>query len=293
MDYERDAGGDGGQQPDASEIPMDGQTPTTGDEVPTTGDEAPATDAGMATADETVRTDGTTADAPNVNADMPAAATQAETPATDDSDFGADADVMNDSFENHEAAPPEWPAADFAASGDALEPDANSDESTAATEIAATYAAATEEPSDVGDDSDAPILADATGDATTASAPDAATPQSYIQADNVTLKQAGAQTIQASTVTVTQGGAGQVHADSVSVEQGGLGLARTKTLTLGTGASAFAVIADEATVEEGSQTFLVVSRTFNGDVQPTIDWRVAAAFGAGLGLALSILRRIR
>ena len=72
-----------------------------------------------------------------------------------------------------------------------------------------------------------------------------------------------------------------------------MGLARVENLTLGSGASAFAVVADQATVEEGSNAFLVVSQTLNGDVRPTIDWRGALAFGAGLGLVLSILRRIR
>ena len=72
-----------------------------------------------------------------------------------------------------------------------------------------------------------------------------------------------------------------------------MGLARVNNLKLGDGASAFAVLADEATVEEGSNAFLVVSRHVNGDVQTTVDWRAALAFGAGLGLVISILRRLR
>jgi len=79
----------------------------------------------------------------------------------------------------------------------------------------------------------------------------------------------------------------------MSIEQGGVGLARVKNLTLGAGSSAFAVVADQATVEEGSNTFLVVSRSFSGDVRPTIDWRGALAFGAALGFVLSLLRRRR
>ena len=50
---------------------------------------------------------------------------------------------------------------------------------------------------------------------------------------------------------------------------------------------------DQATVDEGSNAFLVITKTLSGDVRPTIDWRGAMAFGAGLGLVLSILRRIR
>ena len=269
MDYERESDGETGQQPDASGTPMtDGQSP-------------PAEAEATATA---------TDDAANAEATDTQGATEPPQSGSDAMpDLGTDADVMNDSFESREPAPPEWPAADLVGATDASTTEAT-DDSTASTEIAATYAAATDEPSDVGDDSDAPILEDATAASASAAAE---SPQSFIQADNVTLRQAGAQTIQASTVSVTQGGAGQVHADTVTVEQGGLGLARTKTLTLGSGASAFAVVADEATVEEGSNAFLVVSRSFNGDVQPTIDWRVAAAFGAGLGLVLSIFRRRR
>lgn len=179
-----------------------------------------------------------------------------------DEGLGTDADVMDDSF-NGGPKPPEWPSADLDATSDAQ---------------------AAEAASEAYDDSDAPVVADA-----------AATPQmdAHIRADHVTLSQGGAQTIEAQSVKLSQGGAGQVRADEMTVEQGGVGLARVGNLKLGSGASAFAVLADEATVEEGSTTFLVVSRSLNGDVRPTIDWRTALAFGAGLGLALSILRRLR
>ena len=166
------------------------------------------------------------------------------------SDLGSDADVLDDSF----AAvpqPPEWPAADLATA------------------------------SDMGDDSDAPVLADA--------APLAAA----VASDHVDLNQGGMQSITATSVMLSQGGAGQVHADEMHVSQSGVGLARVGNLTLGDGASAFAVVADQATVEEGSNAFLVVARSFSGDVRPTIDWRTAMAFGAGLGLVVSILRRLR
>src|SRR3954454_13732597 len=191
--------------------------------------------------------------------------------------LGSDADVMNDASSTN-AAPPEWPAEDLNTSAD----DA----------IAATYAAASDETddelgdADVSDDSDAPILEDAAVAAATAVA-------AHVRAESVNVTQTGVQSIEASSVNLNQGGAAQVRAESMSVEQGGVGLARVGNLTLGSGASAFAVVADEATVEEGSNAFLVVSRTFNGDVQPTVDWRPALAFGAGLGLILSIFRRRR
>ena len=142
-----------------------------------------------------------------------------------------------------------------------------------AADLAAASSAA-----DMGDDSDAPVLEDAA---------DAAAPPEHIN-----LSQ-GVGTISAGSVTLSQGGAGQVHADEMHVSQSGVGLARVNNLTLGDGASAFAVLADQATVEEGSNTFLVVSRSVNGEVKSTVDWRAALAFGAGLGLVVSILRRLR
>jgi hypothetical protein len=165
--------------------------------------------------------------------------------------------------------PPEWPAADLTAGRD-------------------------DEPEDLGDDSDAPVQLDDEKTQLEAPAETApATASGLLQAENVNLSQGGVQSVEASTVTLSQGGAGQVRAETMSVEQGGVGMARVSTLTLGSGASAFAVVADKATVEEGSNAFLVISRSFSGDTKPTIDWRGAMAFGAGLGLVISILRRIR
>jgi hypothetical protein len=193
-------------------------------------------------------------------------------------DFGSDADVMNDAFSTS-PAPPEWPAADLDPAGDE-----DSGETYASDAIAAAYAAAGDV--DIADDSDAPVLEDAAAAAAAALA-------GQVRAESVNVTETGVQSIEAANVSISQGGAGQVRAESMSVEQGGVGLARVGSLTLGTGASAFAVVADEATVEEGSNAFLVVSRKFNGDVQPTVDWRAALAFGAGLGLILSIFRRRR
>ena len=155
------------------------------------------------------------------------------------------------------------------------------------TDQAVTDQAATGETVDQGDDSDAPIHLDDDG-----SALKGVMPQN-VKADTVHINQGGAQTIKASTVTVSQGGAGRISADSVTIEQGGLGVARAKTLTLGPGASAFAVVADEAKIEHGSNAVILIARSFEGDVQPTIDWRTALAFGAGLGLVLAIIRRLR
>jgi hypothetical protein len=157
-----------------------------------------------------------------------------------------------------------------------------------ADDIATTYAALTDEPGELGDDSDAPIHLDDSALTAASSGLDR-----HVRAENVNLSQGGVQCIEASSVSISQGGAGQVRAESMTVEQGGVGLARTGSLTLQSGASAFAVVADQATVDQGSNAFLVVSRSFSGDTKPTIDWRSAAAFGAGFALVLSIFRRRR
>ena len=148
-------------------------------------------------------------------------------------------------------------------------------------------ATADDEPEDAGDDSDAPIQMDDEGTVHTGTLPQ------NVRGETISLKQGGVQSIHASTVTVSQSGAARVHADSVTVEQSGLAIARTKTLTLGSGATAIAVVAEEAKVEEGANALILFARSFDGDVQPTIDWRSALAFGAGLGIVLSIIRRLR
>lgn len=133
------------------------------------------------------------------------------------------------------------------------------------------------------DDSDAPVtLGDEGGEAS---------PSGDIRADHVELTQGGAQNITATTVSITQGGAGNVRADSLSVSQGGVGLARTGQLTVEDGASAFAVLADDARVEEGANVFLVVGRSVSGG-GVALDWRAAFALGAGIGFVLIFVRRL-
>ena len=255
MDYERGSDSDFGDEPGASETPAE-----------TTLPETESSDAQPAAAPPPVWSDNTQSPSP---------------------DFGSDADVMNDAFSTS-PAPPEWPAADL----DPARDEDSSAEAYASDAIAAAYAAAGDDADDelgdvdVADDSDAPVLEDAAAAA-------AASLAGQVRAESVNVTETGVQSIEAANVSINQGGAGQVRAESMSVEQGGVGLARVGSLTLGTGASAFAVVADEATVEEGSNAFLVVSRKFNGDVQPAVDWRAALAFGAGLGLVLSIFRRRR
>lgn len=161
-----------------------------------------------------------------------------------------------------------WPTADFVAGASAANDDESEDDG---------------EPAD--DDSDAPIqLNDQAHDAPV---------HGDVRGDVVNISQGGAQRIDANEVHLYQGGAVRVRADEMTVDQGGVVVARADRLTLQTGSMAFAVVANEATVNDGASTFLIVARSVRGDVQPTIDWRSALAFGAGLGIVLSIIRRLR
>jgi len=135
---------------------------------------------------------------------------------------------------------------------------------------------------DASDDSDAPIeLADAGSPGTTGD----------VRAETVNISQGGANSVEAEHVSITQGGAAQVRAAHLSVREGGVALARTENLTVGESGSAFAVVADSATVEEGGNVFMLVARSVGGEVRPMLDWRAALAFGAGLAVALRLLRR--
>lgn len=156
--------------------------------------------------------------------------------------------------------------------------------------------AATDAPAD--DDSDAPIRLDELVPDGSASDPAQDTvavgpgPQA-VRAESVTISQGSAQSIEASTVSITQGAAANVSADEFSVRQGAVGLARVENLTLESESTAFAVVAQSASVDEGASVFLLISRSVTGGVRPVLDWRAALGIGAGAALVLSILRRIR
>ena len=117
------------------------------------------------------------------------------------------------------------------------------------------------------------------------------TSQAEVRAERVEIKQGGAGRVDATTVTVEQGGVGRVHAQDVTVTMGGVGLAQTESLQLGQGANAFAVSADDANVSDGGSVFLLIARHASGNIRPVLDWRAAAAFGAGFALVLRVLRR--
>lgn len=112
-----------------------------------------------------------------------------------------------------------------------------------------------------------------------------------VRAERVEITQGGANNIDAQSVSISQGGAARVRANELTISQGGVAVARTRRLTLGQNASAFAVMAEQATVEGPSNILLLVARNTSGNVRPLLDWRVAAAFGAGLGLVLAVFRR--
>lgn len=112
-----------------------------------------------------------------------------------------------------------------------------------------------------------------------------------IRADRVEISQGGAGSIEADTVSLQQGGAGRVNAREMSVSMGAVGLARADSLRLQNGASGFAVVSQQASVEEGASVFMLVARNVTGDIRPVLDWRAAAAFGLAFGLVLRVLRR--
>jgi hypothetical protein len=112
-----------------------------------------------------------------------------------------------------------------------------------------------------------------------------------VRADNVTITQGSAQNVDAVTVSITQGAAARVSAADVSVSQGAVALARAESLHVDEGGSAFAVIADSASVAEGGNVFMLLARNVTGEVRPILDWRAALAFGAAFAVVLRILRR--
>lgn len=114
-----------------------------------------------------------------------------------------------------------------------------------------------------------------------------------IDATTVSITQGGARDIDATNVTINQGGAVRVRADELNISQGGVALARAEHLTVQEGGTAFAVIADNATLDPDTSVFLLIAGSTKGDVRPVMDWRAAAAFGAGFAFVVGLLRRVR
>jgi hypothetical protein len=114
-----------------------------------------------------------------------------------------------------------------------------------------------------------------------------------VRADHVEITQGGANSVHARTVSIQQGGAGQVRAGQLTVTQGGVAVARTERIEIGEGGGAFAVIADQATINPGGNVVLLIGRSVSGDVRPVLDGRAATIIGGGLVLAALLLRSRR
>lgn len=127
-----------------------------------------------------------------------------------------------------------------------------------------------------------------------------------VQADHVTVAQGGAQSVHANTVEMTQGGAQRVQAERVTISQGGaFGIETTNadltmsgaafiagdTITVSQGGVGVAV-ADTLKAEAGSIIGVLFAGTIEGNPDVKVDARTAAAFGAGFGVALFLLRKI-
>jgi hypothetical protein len=143
------------------------------------------------------------------------------------------------------------------------------------------------------DDSDAPVRLDENGAShANGHLPEGMTAEGDLHAENVSITQGGARDIKATTVSITQGGASQVHAKQMSVSQGGVAIARTESFTVNQGGSAFAVMSDQATVNEGGNVLVLLAGKVSGDARPLLDWRSALALAAGLVVAWRLVRRI-
>jgi len=139
------------------------------------------------------------------------------------------------------------------------------------------------------DDSDAPVELEPSGNG---HMPDGMDANGDIRAQNVNLNQGGARDIQATTVSIMQGGAAQVHAEQMTLSQGGAAIVHADNFTLNEGGTAFAVMSDQANVNEGSNVMLLVAGEVHGDARPLLDWRSALALAAGLVVAWRLIRRI-
>jgi hypothetical protein len=130
-----------------------------------------------------------------------------------------------------------------------------------------------------------------------------------VQATTVTMERAGAGQVSAERVTMTNSGARTVTARSAQLDRSGVVSLQSEHTVLQS-SSAVGVMADEvrlvkssalfvaaesATVEEGTRILVYVGPS-SPTTRPVVDAVGAAAFGAGLGLALvtlsALLRRL-
>ncbi len=112
-----------------------------------------------------------------------------------------------------------------------------------------------------------------------------------IEAGVVEITQGGAQTIEAENVSLSQAGAFTVESTTAEVSMSGVGFLTTDTVTLRSG-GAGVVIADTVKAESGSVIGVLFAGTIEGDPNVRVDFRAAAAAGAGFAVALFVLRRL-
>ena len=130
-----------------------------------------------------------------------------------------------------------------------------------------------------------------------------------VQATSVTMDHAGAEQVTAERVVMTNSGARTIEARSAQVDGSGI-LAMRSDKAVFSNSTAIAIAteearivrsrilmlkADRATIEAGAK-IAVYAGPADEKVQPLVDARGAAAFGAGLGVVLlllgSLLRRV-
>ncbi|MGI9585111.1 MAG: hypothetical protein ACR2N7_05925 [Acidimicrobiia bacterium] len=129
--------------------------------------------------------------------------------------------------------------------------------------------------------------------------------QDEVRADHVTISQGGAALVQADHVEISQGGAQAVETKELSISQGGALLVDTESADFNMSGAAVLnadtvtmqsagvglTVADTVKAENTVIGFLFAG-TIEGEPDVKIDARTAAAFGAGLAIALFILRRV-
>lgn len=138
--------------------------------------------------------------------------------------------------------------------------------------------------------------------------------------ESASIREAGAQEVNAVNVDVSRGGIGRARAVDIAVSQGGIGMARGDRVSVEMGAIGAAlggevrvtqgavgsvlardvrieqsavrsVIANNVVFERTTGVLFLLARRVEGDVRVLLDWRGAVAFGAALGVVMSVFRR--
>ena len=111
-----------------------------------------------------------------------------------------------------------------------------------------------------------------------------------VEAESVEITQGGVQAAQTGSLTITQGGAMMVEAETADLSMSGAGLVSADKVDMKSAGAAVA-IADTLVADEKTTIGFLFAGTIEGEPRVRVDARVAAAFGAGLGIALFVLRR--